>query len=217
MVDQSVWLRSERGQDLLPCGKRKQERRRVISKSSITSTSHWNGRWRVSSIYNQDGKGSLHNSNSPMQCLDTVFVVSSLDQDLSTLLQAGPCSIIVPKLDTFADKQSKDSVVRELREFLRSGKLPEDRSWVTSTRCSSALCSACIVQLCTCTCIFSCTRMIVLTYLLHRLVVGLHDQCAVLLTCPAEIRHGPCHHDLWSQLLPERVEQRVAHSLDAAA
>ena len=85
------------------------------------------GEFQVSTINtNADGNSSLHNSNSPMQCLDTVFVVSSLDQDLSTLLQAGPCSTTVPNLDTFADEQSKDSVVRELREFLRSGKLPED-------------------------------------------------------------------------------------------
>ena len=40
-----------------------------------------------------------------------------------------------------------------------------------------------------------------------------HDQRAVLLTHPTEVRHGASHNNLWSQLLPKSVKEGITDSL----
>ena len=40
-----------------------------------------------------------------------------------------------------------------------------------------------------------------------------HDQRAVLLTHPTEVRHGASHNDLWSQLLPKSAKEGITDSL----
>ena len=52
-----------------------------------------------------------------------------------------------------------------------------------------------------------------LRLLLHRSVVGAHDESAVLLADPAQVCHWLRHNNLWSELSPRPVEERVAHSL----
>ena len=39
-----------------------------------------------------------------------------------------------------------------------------------------------------------------------------HNHCAVMLTCPAQIRHGLANNDLGQELLPEATERGVSNS-----
>ena len=42
-----------------------------------------------------------------------------------------------------------------------------------------------------------------------------HDESAVLLACPAQVGHGLCYNNLWSQLSPEAAEERVTDTTGA--
>ena len=65
-------------------------------------------------------------SNAPTDRGISTIVADSQDPDLTILLQTSARGTSVPNSEPFESEQAKDPAVKELYEFLQSGKLPED-------------------------------------------------------------------------------------------